>query len=89
MLGQLSGDDVLEGHTVEDEAQASAYRHPDQLEVLRGRLVLGGFRADPPHLGQRPLEAAEDLSHSDLGCGPGELVTTLVAPLAGDDADRA
>ena len=45
------------------------------------------LRALVAHFGERPLEAAEDLTQGDLLRPAGQPVSALIAPLTGYDAD--
>jgi hypothetical protein len=81
--------DVFDGDVLQYGPQTGPDRNPGLLQVLCRTLVGRRLRAQPAHLGQRPLEGPDHISQGYLRSGPAKVVAGFTAPVADDDAGPA
>src|SRR5690348_12635507 len=81
-LGQLAGDDVVEGDLIEDGPFVGAQRDPDALQRLRRANVAEVLRALTAHSDKLPVHGADDVRERDLAGGLRQPEPTLGAALA-------
>src|SRR2546425_5545400 len=65
-LGEFAGDDVVQGHFIEDGPLVRAQGDPDALQRFRGADVAEVLRALPANPDKLPVDGADDVRERDL-----------------------